>query len=114
MEERAHLNRLRLAKKSNVGERALYVLLSGEGKSVREISKQLKRNAHTIRLWLSRYIEKGIAGLETHAKSGRPAKKAPMIESQLLELLEHSPQVYGYQEAGWHPARSPRHCSQGH
>ena len=100
-EEKANLNQLRLIKKSNIGERAYYVLLSDEGKSVKEISKQLSRNAHTIRLWLSRYIDKGIIGLQGQAKTGRPAKKAPVIESQLIELLGNSPQTYGYQEAGW-------------
>ena len=100
-EERSALNRLRLTKNSKVGERAHYVLLSGDGKSVKEIAIQLSRNEHTIRLWLNRYKTEGICGLETHQKSGRPAKKAVIIESQLEELLNNSPQDYGYQEAGW-------------
>lgn len=100
-EEKATLNRLRLNKNSNIGERAHYVLLSGDGKSVKEIAIQLSRNEHTIRLWLSRYKIEGISGLRTHKKSGRPAKKAAIIESQLEELLNKTPQDYGYQEAGW-------------
>ncbi len=100
-EEKAALNRLRLNKSSNIGERAHYVLLSGEGKSVGEIASQLSRNAHTVRLWLTRYLDGGIAGLSTRKQPGRPAKKAPLIEAQLQELLVKSPQDYGYQEAGW-------------
>lgn len=100
-EEKGTLNRLRLNKNSNIGERAHYVLLSGDGKSVKEIAIQLSRNEHTIRLWLSRYKIEGISGLRTHKKSGRPAKKAAIIESQLEELLNKTPQDYGYQEAGW-------------
>lgn len=94
-EEQSALTRLRLTKNSNVGERAHYVLLSGAGKSVKEIAIQLSRNEHTIRLWLNRYKTEGVCGLETHQKSGRPAKKAVIIELQLEELLNNSPQDYG-------------------
>lgn len=100
-EEKAALNRLRGSQKSNIGERAYYVLLSNSGKSVSEIATHLSRNGHTIRLWLKRYLEDGIMGLKTKKQPGRPAKKAPVIESQVQELLAKSPQAYGYQEAGW-------------
>lgn len=39
--------------------------------------------------------------MKTREKSGRPAKKAVIIESQLEALLNKSPQDYGYQEAEW-------------
>jgi transposase len=100
-EEKAALNQLRLSKKSNIGERAHYVLLSHKGKSVPEIAHHLSRNGHTIRLWLQRYVSDGISGLKSRINPGRPAKKAPVIESHLQELLHKSPQEYGYQEAGW-------------
>ncbi|MCW8398600.1 IS630 family transposase [Legionella sp. PATHC038] len=99
--ERSELTRLRLGRNTNIGERAYYVLLSDQGKSPPEIAKQLNRNIITIRLWLNRYVEKGIEGLKTKKASGRPAQKAPAIESRLKELLERSPQDYGYQESGW-------------
>ena len=95
------LNQLRLNRNSNVGERAHYVLLSSEGKSVSEIATHLNRNKHTIRLWIKRYESKGISGLNSQKQTGRPAKKSPIIESQLEVLLSKSPQEYGYQEAGW-------------
>ena len=83
-EEQWSLNRLRLMKNSNIGERAHYVLLCGEGKSVKEIATQLGRNEHTIRLWLTRYKSAGICGLETHQKPGRPAKKAVLLNHSML------------------------------
>ncbi len=100
-EEREALTKLRLSRKSNKGERAYYVLLSDRGKSPPEIAQQLNRNIITIRLWLKRYLEQGIAGLSSQKQTGRPAKKALMIEWHLVELLSQSPQAYGYQEAGW-------------
>ncbi|WP_131795877.1 helix-turn-helix domain-containing protein [Fluoribacter gormanii] len=100
-EAKADLIRLRRSQKSNIGERAYYVLLCGEGKSVSETAKISGRNEHTIRLWLRRYITYGVTGLKSRSQLGRPARKAPIIESQLGELLGRSPQDYGYQEAGW-------------
>jgi transposase len=99
--ERSELTRLRLGRSTNIGERAYYVLLSDIGKSAPEIARQLNRNIITIRLWLNRYAKEGINGLKTKKASGRPAQKAPAIESRLIELLEKSPQDYGYQESGW-------------
>lgn len=101
-EEKAALKQLRLNKTSSIGERAHYVLLSNDGKSVPEIAHYLSRNGHTIRLWLQRYITDGIKGLKTRKNPGRPAKKAPIIDSHIQNLLNKSPQDYGYQEAGWH------------
>ena len=100
-EERSALTRLRLERKSNIGERAHYVLLASSGMSAPEISQHLNRNIITIRLWLNRYAKQGVAGLTSHKPPGRPAKKASMIETYLAELLSKSPQDYGYQEAGW-------------
>ncbi|CAM4487191.1 MAG: hypothetical protein LEGION0403_FIIPPAGN_00372 [Legionella sp.] len=100
-EERAALNRLRLERKSNIGERAHYVLLAASGMSAPEISHHLNRNIITIRLWLNRYVKQGLSGLTPRKPTGRPAKKAPFIERHLQELLSKTPQDYGYQEAGW-------------
>lgn len=99
--ERLELTRLRLDRSSNIGEHAHYVLLASSGMSAPEIARLLSRNILTIRLWLNRYIKDGVAGLRAIKASGRPAKKAAIIESQLRELLNKSPQEYGYQEAGW-------------
>ena len=99
--ERSELTRLRLSRNTSIGERAYYVLLSDTGKSAPDIANQLNRNIITIRLWLNRYVKEGIGGLKTKKAPGRPAQKAPAIESHLNELLEKSPQDFGYQESGW-------------
>ena len=99
--ERIDLTRLRLDRSSNIGERAHYVLLAASGESAPNIARLLSRNIITIRLWLNRYVKEGLDGLKTIKASGRPAKKAAIIEAQLEDLLNKSPQEYGYQEAGW-------------
>lgn len=100
-EEKQLLEVRRVQTSKNIGERAFYVLLSNEGKSVSQIASITRRNEHTIRLWLSRYIKEGLSGLNTKISPGRPAKKAPIIETHLEELLSKTPADYGYQEAGW-------------
>lgn len=88
-DEKTTLTRLRRDQKSNIGERAHYVLLADTGKSVSEIAKHLSRSDHTVRLWLKRYLEEGITGLKT--------KKPPAIELKVQELLDKSPEDYGCQ-----------------
>ena len=100
-EERGALVRARRSQRTNISERAYYVLLSDSGKSVSDIAELTLRNAHTIRLWLKRYISHGLSGLNSQKQPGRPAQKAKIIESHLEQLLSKSPQDYGYQEAGW-------------
>lgn len=100
-QETADLKKLRLSRNSNIGERANYVLMAARGNAAPAIAIQLSRNIHTIRLWLRRYNAEGISGLMAKKQPGRPAKKAPLIESQIEELLSKSPQDYGYKEAGW-------------
>lgn len=80
-QEKAKLTQMRLNRKSNIAERAYYVLLSAEGKSPPEIAEYLKRSVITIRLWLKRYYDQGIGGLNTKKQPGRPAQKAPVIEA---------------------------------
>jgi transposase len=99
--EESALQSLRRCQNSNVGERAYYILLAYEGLSPPQIANRLGRNIITIRLWLSRYIQEGISGLSSKKQPGRPAVKAAILESELSILLSHSPQDYGYSEAGW-------------
>jgi transposase len=63
-EQKHELLKLRSSRTGkNTAERAYYVLLSSEGKSIAEISSQLKRNPHTVRCWIKRYLRAGISGL---------------------------------------------------
>jgi len=100
-EEKKELQKLRLNRNSNEGERAHYILLADEGYSVPQIANRLDRNTITIRTWLKRYMNEGIKGLESRKQPGRPAVKAIILESDLELLLSKQPKDYGYQEAGW-------------
>lgn len=100
-EEKQELRQVKLQRKVNIGERANYVLLLGSGKTVREIAKLHGNNRHTVRLWIKRYQAEGIEGLRERKPPGRPNKKEKWVAEHLGEILEQSPQAYGYQQRGW-------------
>lgn len=85
----------------NTSERAYYVLLSSEGKSIIEISEQMARNPHTIRCWIKRYLRYGMSGLMDKFSNGRPNQLREQVKKQIEQLLEESPKKYGYQQSGW-------------
>ncbi len=85
----------------NTSERAYYVLLSSEGKSIGEISEQMSRNPHTVRCWIRRYLRYGICGLMDKLSTGRPNQLRKEVKARLERLLEESPKKYGYQQSGW-------------
>ncbi|KJU86902.1 integrase protein, partial [Candidatus Magnetobacterium bavaricum] len=74
-QEKKALELARLKRNSNIGERAFYVLLSSEGKGVRQIAIQTGVNKHTVRKWLKVYQKKGINGLNGIVPPGRPNVK---------------------------------------
>lgn len=101
-EQKQELLKLRKGRTGrNTSERAYYVLLSSEGKSIEEISKQMNRNPHTIRCWIKRYLTQGLSGLIDKCSPGRPAQLKTDVKERLNELLSDSPKKYGYQQAGW-------------
>jgi len=54
----------RSRRESNLGERAYYVLLASTGKSIASIANAMGRHPHTIRIWIKRYLTRGISGLQ--------------------------------------------------
>lgn len=100
-QQKISLQKLKLKRNSNLGERAKYILLLDMGKKVSEIAEHFGRNKHTIRLWIKRYQTNGIAGLEDDLPPGRPDKKTSLVINELEDLLNEEPIKYGYQHSGW-------------
>jgi len=73
--QKKELERYRKLASSKDSEKALMILLNSDGLGVIQIAKILKRNPHTIRDWLKRYIASGIKGLDRKYSPGRPDKK---------------------------------------
>jgi transposase len=95
------LLRLKRKRGSNIGIRAFFVLLNGEGKKPPEIAKQTGYSTQTVRIWIKRYQAQGITGLFHKKAPGRPPIKSDAIKLELNTLLENNPFDYGYQDAHW-------------
>jgi len=100
-EERKQLERFRKQSSSKNSEKALMVLMNADGNSAQIIAQKVKRNAHTVRMWLKRYLAKGIAGLERQQPPGRPRQKRESSNQLIKELLTKSPQEFNYPDAVW-------------
>jgi transposase len=99
--ERDKLEKIRKRSSSRDSERLLMVLLSNEGCSPPKIGEILKRNPHTVRHWLKRFIQKGIEGLSRKFSSGRPRDKRGLILSVINDILLFEPTKFGYVESVW-------------
>jgi len=99
--EENKLNQLRNKTGDPRSERALIILLSYQGYSSVKIGKKLKRNPHTVRLWIKRYKQDGARGLERLYSPGRPQKHKVILMKMLPVWLSNSPSDYGYISSSW-------------
>ena len=99
--ERHHLEKLREGSVSEHSEKALMVLLNHEGKSPIEIGAILRRNPHTVRDWLKRYIVNGVEGFRRKASPGRPAVVRNASKGIIQGIIEKCPSDYGFHSNYW-------------
>ncbi len=99
--QRKELENFRRQASSKDSEKALMVLLNGERKSAPEIAKMLKRNPHTVRDWIKRYIAYGIQGFNRKFSPGRPKEKRKKIMEYIKSIISDSPFMQGFQENAW-------------
>jgi transposase len=100
-EEKAKLEKLRTGGISEKSEKTLMVLLNSEGFSPKMISDSIHRNPHTIRMWLKRYKEYGVAGFNRYYSPGRPRKYGDAIHQIIKSIIEKSPTEFNYKSASW-------------
>jgi len=86
---------------SKNSEKALMVLMNNSRKSAVKISRTLKRHPHTVRMWLKRYQQEGIRGLDRRYSPGRPNWLREEIKSCIEDILEKSPKDFGYHVGLW-------------
>jgi hypothetical protein len=90
--------------------RAVMVLLSAHGLAPAQIAVLLDCHPATVRRWIGRFNDEGLAGLADRARSGRPALGGRQLTGRIAALLERPgpctlPQIRHY--PGW-PQVSPR------
>ena len=110
-EQRQELRRLAREAIGRVSERAHFVLLSDQGKSVPEIGALLGYSAQAVYPWLERYQRQGVAGLYDEPRSGRPANERHLVAIVQAQTGQ-PPANFGYAESGWTVGGLLRHLRQ--
>jgi len=84
--------------------RILAILSVMDDQNYSSISSILKVSEETIRIWVNRFILKGISALLVKKKSGCPRKLTKKQRLALGDIIEEGPSVAGFAGACW---RSP-------
>ena len=102
-EERGAVKRLAHARTApaRTVERAQVVEAALDGTAVEDMAVQRRLSRATIYLWLHRFEERGIAGLEDHPRGGRPPTYSREQVSQIIATALSDPQQLGQPYASW-------------
>ena len=82
-------------------ERAQVVEAALEGTPVEDIAAQLHLARGSVYLWLHRFEERGIAGLQDHRRGGRPPTYTREQVSQIVATALSAPEKLGQPYASW-------------
>ena len=96
----AHLARCR-QRGAGLVRRAQIVLHAVEGLSAPQIAAKMDLCATTVRLWLKRFNERGVAGLEEGVRSGRPPTYSAEEKSTVIRIALTRPDALGLPFACW-------------
>lgn len=111
-EERQELHLEARRAVGRVSERIHFVLLSDKGYSPPQIGAILGYCAVTVRMWLERYQEHGLAGLFDEPRSGRPSLTSPEEDEHITSTVKQSPTDHGYKVGFWTIAMLLTHLGQ--
>jgi transposase len=82
-------------------ERARVVLAALEGRQVEEIAAEQHLARNTVYLWLHRFEERGVAGLEDRTRSGRPRTYPGEQVGAIVATALTKPTTLGRPFASW-------------
>jgi transposase len=94
-EETKNLQSMVLSKDFTKRTRASVVLHSGKGLKVGEISEKLQLNKHTVRLWIKRFSQDGIQGLQSKPVPGRPPSITDKQKDAIMRIALTNPRDLG-------------------
>src|SRR5690242_12722597 len=102
-EERQAVARLARSRRApaRAVERAQVVHAALEGVVVEEIAVRLHLARNTVYLWLHRFAERGLAGLEDEPRGGRPPTYSREQVGEIVATALTDPQTLGLPFASW-------------
>lgn len=87
---------------ASIVERSKIALLSHQGKNDTEISRELKVDYKTVRLWIQRILDLGVKdGLVDKSRSGRPQDISAESRAWIVSLACMKPKDLGYPHEIW-------------
>ena len=96
-----------------VQKRAKAVLLSAQGYSANQMVPMVNLTVKSIRKWLRRFNEEGVAGLiREHKSPGRPRTFTPEQRKRMVELILTPPQALGKPFTSWSLAKLKDYLAQ--
>lgn len=97
------LNELRrLESSAELPEYRIFVIeLSNDGKTVPEISEQIKLNQINVRKWINRFNKYGVLGLKQRPSPGRPPAFNQAQVSQIIATYKRRPRALGLKFTEW-------------
>ena len=115
-EERAAVKRLAHSRTASARavERAQVVEAALAGAAVEEIAVRLHLSRATIYLWLHRFEERGIAGLQDYPRGGRPPTSSREQGSQISATALERPEKLGLPYASWTLERLVAYLAEQH
>ena len=82
-------------------QRARVISLSSQGYRVSEIVDETGFSPNSVRMWIKRFNDSGVAGLHDEPRSGRPATYTPEQVSIVVETALTKPETVGLPFACW-------------
>jgi len=77
------------------------VLLISAGCTYSEVGRYFGENTATVRCWVQRFLEKGLAGLHDGDRPGRPKALNPFQLRRLGCDLNKAPRYFGFGSVKW-------------
>jgi len=99
----------RQTKDADVRSRCQMVLLSNEGLSPPQIAEQVRFHRRTVTRAIQRYEQRGVDGLLTQPRSGRPPKATVVYERLLLKVVAGRPRDLDLPFSNWTTANLAEH-----
>jgi transposase len=84
-------------------EKAVIILESYKGKSLKKISQQVERSTDQVKEWIRVYSEKGLAGMnrKVRKRNEQIIQNIETKKSNLMRLLHETPKLHSINRASW-------------
>jgi transposase len=99
--EKDEINRLCRKKAHGISLRALVIQLSSQRVPIPEICKRTGLSRQSVYLWLNRFDDFGLQGLEDQPRSGRPIKLNSTTCKKIVRIATSKPKDLGLHFTNW-------------